>query len=156
MEWLLILLGPWGWMFDVYVVMQIIAAIKLRGLGRWLSLLPVPIMLYVLWITGQAYHLDSNIWPIMLILASPIAVAYLIFSFLIYCLIPRRRIHTPGTPHALRASGHSHIEHTGHAACGEEGLDSDYIASLLVNPVGDDFHQAEGEPHGNQQGNRSN
>ena len=71
----------WGLPFTVYVFSQIFVPIRLRGAWRWLSLLPIPVMGYVVYATVAAFKIHSNMWPILLILASPVAAFFLILLF---------------------------------------------------------------------------
>ena len=54
-------------------------------------------MLYVAWATIEAYYQQSNLWPILMILASPIAVlvvAAILIAGLKIQVHPRRRMFT--------------------------------------------------------------
>ena len=75
------LLAGWGLPFTVYAAAQIFVPIRLRGTWRWLSLLPVPCMVYVVYATVAAFKEHSNMWPILLIIASPVAALFLILLF---------------------------------------------------------------------------
>jgi hypothetical protein len=75
------LLAGWGLPFTVYVFAQVFVPIRLRGAWRWLSLLPVPIMAYVVYATVAAFKQQSNMWPILLILVSPVAAFFLVLLF---------------------------------------------------------------------------
>jgi hypothetical protein len=55
--------------------------IRLRGAWRGLSLLPLPAMAYVLYTTVAAFKEHSNMWPILLIIASPVAAFFLLLLF---------------------------------------------------------------------------
>jgi hypothetical protein len=58
--------------------LQIAAIIKLRGIWRFLAILPLLPMAYVLIVTVIAFRQDLNLWPVLLIFAAPLALAYLI------------------------------------------------------------------------------
>jgi hypothetical protein len=75
------LLAGWGLPFTVYVFSQILVAFRLRGAWRGLSLLPIPVMTYVVYATVAAFREHSNMWPILLIIASPVAVFFLVLLF---------------------------------------------------------------------------
>lgn len=62
----------------LYLTAQIGAVVRLRGWPRRIALLPVIPMAWVTYVTIQAFRNDSNLWPIILILASPVA-AFFIF-----------------------------------------------------------------------------
>lgn len=71
--WVGFFLWSWGMMFTIYVILQIVSLVTLRGLGRSLSLLPILPMAGVAAWTINAYRHGSNLWPILLILTSPLA-----------------------------------------------------------------------------------
>jgi tellurite resistance protein TehA-like permease len=71
----------WGLPFTVYVLAQIFVPFRLRGAWRGLSLLPVPVMAYVVYATVGAFNEHSNMWPILLIIASPVAAFFLVLLF---------------------------------------------------------------------------
>jgi hypothetical protein len=76
MDWLigelLILAGP------AYFFLQLLTAVRYRG--RWLALSLVPLLLMVpLGVhAGMAFAAGSNLWPMLLILAAPLACIYLL------------------------------------------------------------------------------
>ena len=76
----------WG-AFVLYLALQIFAPIRLRGAWRWLSLLPIPIMSCTLYVTVVALKEGSNIWPILLLLSSPVAALFLL---LLVVFVPNR------------------------------------------------------------------
>ena len=82
-NWFFFFTTSWGLPFTIYVVIQIIAAIKLRGLKRIMVLLPVPIMLIVIAVTFYGYQQQSNLWPIYLIFVSPLAILYVAIMWLV-------------------------------------------------------------------------
>lgn len=61
----------------MYVVLQVLAARSMRGRARRIVLLPLPLMAVVAIATAKAYAEGSNLWPIWLILVSPLASMYL-------------------------------------------------------------------------------
>lgn len=81
----------WGLPFTIYVGLQVFTVIRLRGLMRLAALLPMPVMMYVVYVTINAYHAHSNIWPILLILVSPCAIIFLLVLLLVW----RNRIKAP-------------------------------------------------------------
>ncbi|HET9417969.1 MAG TPA: hypothetical protein VFO30_01395 [Chthoniobacterales bacterium] len=82
-ELLSFFLEGWGLPFTIYVLAQIFVPIRLRGAWRGLSLLPIPAMAYVVYATVGAFKEHSNMWPILLIIASPVAAFFLV---LLFCL----------------------------------------------------------------------
>jgi hypothetical protein len=71
----------------VYAVWQVLVLFRRRGLGLILSLLPVVPMGAILAGAVSAYQQDSNLWPLLLILASPVAVVWL---WLVGRILPAR------------------------------------------------------------------
>jgi hypothetical protein len=61
----------------LYVWMQVTALLRWRGLWLVPAALPLLVMVPVLAQTVEAYRLDSNLWPIMLILSAPGAALWL-------------------------------------------------------------------------------
>lgn len=88
--WTSFFLTGWGLAFALYVLAQTAAIVFLRGrLRRWAAA-PIPVMALVLVVTIVAVSQESNLWPIWLILASPIALVYLA-AVLIAVFFTRRR-----------------------------------------------------------------
>jgi hypothetical protein len=79
------LLAGWGLPFTVYVLAQVYIPIRLRGAWRWLSLLPIPVMAYVVYATVAAFKQQANMWPILLIIVSPLAAFFLVLLFFLTC-----------------------------------------------------------------------
>ena len=73
-SWSAFFLGGWGTIFSAYVVMQMLALFTLRQRFLKASLIPLGVMLVVGLITIIAYRGQSNLWPILLVLASPLAL----------------------------------------------------------------------------------
>ena len=57
--------------FGLYLVVQLIAIARVRGKDRSFVALPLPVMLAVLGWTMYARSTDGNLWPIIMIFASP-------------------------------------------------------------------------------------
>ena len=76
MKWLPFAL-TWGLPFAVYLVLQATALFVLPRGRRLVALIPVVPMLGVVVATVRAYEAQSNLWPILLVLASPVADVYL-------------------------------------------------------------------------------
>ncbi len=66
----------WGLPFTAWVFVQFAAAVTLRARGRLLSLVPILPMVVVCALTASAYRQQSNLWPILLIFAGPVALIY--------------------------------------------------------------------------------
>jgi hypothetical protein len=76
-EWARFLFTGWGVPFTVYLVLQVTSALVLSGRLRIISLVPIPFMLAMSIVSVLALQSQSNMWPIWLILLSPIAVIFL-------------------------------------------------------------------------------
>jgi len=73
-SWSAFFLGGWGTVFSAYVVIQALALFTLRQRFLQASLIPLGVMLVVGLITIIAYRGQSILWPVLLVLASPIAL----------------------------------------------------------------------------------
>jgi hypothetical protein len=88
MDWLIAelvaLAGP------AYFFLQVLMGARYRG--RWLALALVPLIVMVPLAAdaGFAYAAGSNAWPVLLILASPIAFGYLIIVGLAKAILGER------------------------------------------------------------------
>jgi hypothetical protein len=63
--------------FTVYIVLQIVAVVRLRGVSRAVSLVPVLPMAFVMAVTIEEYRHHSNLWPIGMIFGSVVAALFL-------------------------------------------------------------------------------
>jgi hypothetical protein len=79
-EWIQFFFLGWGSFFLAYVFLQVIFLISLRRVWCYLSLLPIPFMLWLLYATMSAYYAHSNMWPMAMIFVSPL-VALLVTVF---------------------------------------------------------------------------
>jgi hypothetical protein len=72
-----------GWSVPVYLVLQIVMVRRYRGGWRRAALAPllltVPLAVY----TAGAFAAGSNLWPLMLILLTPVACLYLLALWLL-------------------------------------------------------------------------
>jgi len=75
--WIWFSIAGWGFPFTVYTCAQVVSVVVLRGRYLRLALIPIPIMAVVLVVTYLGYVWKSNLWPIWLILTSPVALLYL-------------------------------------------------------------------------------
>jgi hypothetical protein len=71
-------IGGWGSSFAAYVAVQAIALATLKRSFRFWAMLPIPFMLVLAFITFSAYSHDSNMWPLLMIFLSPIALLYVV------------------------------------------------------------------------------
>jgi hypothetical protein len=81
--------------FPVYVVAQIVAIVRLRGGWRWGSLLPVLPMFFVLVVTVKAFVQQSNLWPLLLLFSSPVALLYVLLVLGLFKLSNKQQGGTP-------------------------------------------------------------
>ena len=61
-----------------YFFMQLVTTVRYRGRWRVLSLVPLIFMVPLAIHAGFALAAGANLWPVLLILASPVAFAYLL------------------------------------------------------------------------------
>jgi hypothetical protein len=76
MEWVvgeLVMLAVPGYFF-----LQLLAALRYRGRWRLLALAPLVVMIPLLFHAGAAFAAGSSLWPVLVILASPVAFIYLV------------------------------------------------------------------------------
>ena len=73
-SWSAFFLGGWGTVFSAYVVIQVLALFTLQRRFLKAALIPLGVMLVVGLITIIAYRGQSNFWPILLVLTSPLAL----------------------------------------------------------------------------------
>src|SRR4051794_19257200 len=66
-----------------YLPLQIYSGLKWRGGWRIAALVPAFLMVPVFVVTGIALAQESNLWPIIMIFASPFGTAYLVVLFII-------------------------------------------------------------------------
>jgi hypothetical protein len=62
----------------LYVLLQVVVLRQMRGLWRWVAAMPLIGMLPLFVLAAYEYSQQSNLWPLMLILASPIAIVWLL------------------------------------------------------------------------------
>ena len=90
MDWLigelLILAGP------VYFFLQLLMAIRYRGRWLVLSLVPLLLMMPLGVHAGMAFAAGSNLWPMLLILAAPLASIYLLGLAVVKASIAERTV----------------------------------------------------------------
>ena len=91
-DWMTFFVLGWGLPFTAYVVAQALALYRLRGSMRWAVFVPVLPMLWVAYITADAWAAQSNIWPIVMIFASPVALVYVALVALVARLKSRASV----------------------------------------------------------------
>ncbi|MCL4681773.1 MAG: hypothetical protein KJZ92_10895 [Rhodocyclaceae bacterium] len=85
---LIIMVGFWGGVL-AYPVLQFFAVKRMRGVWRAFAVLPIFLMGYVFAITVTGFLQESNLWPIVLIFASPVVLLYLGVLMVLHALAKR-------------------------------------------------------------------
>jgi hypothetical protein len=96
-NWIGFFFGGWGSGFSAYVALQSLALATLKKRFWYATALAVPLMLYVVFATIEAWVRGSNMWPILMIIGSPLAVLYLLSLTMVGLKIqghPNRRVLT--------------------------------------------------------------
>ena len=73
--------------FPAYVIAQVVAVWRLRSGWRWASLVPVPPMIFVVAATIKFLIEQGNLWPLLLLFASPLALAYMVGIWVLHRLL---------------------------------------------------------------------
>ena len=74
----------------LYIPLQIVTSIYCRGVARRYSLAPIPFAAFVFVITAISFLQEDNLWPICMIILSPVAIAYLCGCLLAECKSRRK------------------------------------------------------------------
>jgi hypothetical protein len=61
-----------------YVVAQVIVLLRTSGPSRVVAAVPLLVMVPIFVLTAVAYAQDSNLWPLWLLLANPVALLYVV------------------------------------------------------------------------------
>jgi len=90
MDWLigelLILAGP------VYFFLQLLRSVRYRGRWLVLSLVPLLLMMPLGVHAGMAFAAEIDLWPMLLILAAPLASIYLLGLAVVKASIAERTV----------------------------------------------------------------
>lgn len=78
--WTEFFLIGWGWSFTIYLLVQAVALLIVRGRGRWWTALPIPVMALVLYWSLDAFSEKSSLWPVLMVFASPLAIVYVLIA----------------------------------------------------------------------------
>jgi hypothetical protein len=89
-DWFSYLFGFWGWPTSAYAIAQIVAPFALPAPWRYIALVPLPFMLWLLYATDRAFAAQSPQAPILLILASPVALIALAVLFIAARVMTRK------------------------------------------------------------------
>ncbi len=85
------MVGFWGGVI-FYPVLQTIAIKGTRGRWKKIAYIPLVLMVFVLGITILGLIQGSNLWPIVFIFYSPVAIVFLILFLAIHALANREII----------------------------------------------------------------
>ena len=77
-NWLSFFVIGWGTTFTAYVILQVMTLVNLKRYYAYAAAVPLPFMAWVAFATVEAFLQGSNMWPILMILASPCAVLFLL------------------------------------------------------------------------------
>ena len=61
-----------------YIILQFVVIWRSSGPSRWVAAVPLVVMVPVFVLTGVAYAQESNLWPLWLLFASPVALLYVV------------------------------------------------------------------------------
>jgi hypothetical protein len=74
----------------LYVLLQVVVLYQVRGLWRWAAALPLVGMLPLFVLAAYEYSQQSELWPLMLVLSSPVAIVWLLIIAGLFYWINRR------------------------------------------------------------------
>jgi hypothetical protein len=86
-----------GLLFTTYLIVQLLAIFLIDDRARRAIWVPLPIMAIVLSASLVAFSKGSNMWPLWLIVASPIATIYVAAVWIRYVVKKRGRASTDNT-----------------------------------------------------------
>jgi hypothetical protein len=72
-----------------YPILQFFALKRMQGDWRLIAFLPLLLMAVVFFVTVVALYQQANLWPIILIFASPLSLVYLLFLMIIHLFAVR-------------------------------------------------------------------
>ena len=78
-SWVHFFMFGYGQTFTAYIVLQTIATIVFER-NRIIVSAALPVMLVALLVSVLSFYCNSNMWPILLILLSPIAIGYVVLT----------------------------------------------------------------------------
>ncbi|HEX9445960.1 MAG TPA: hypothetical protein VGA73_17705 [Candidatus Binatia bacterium] len=76
----------------VYPLLQFLAIRWMRGFWLFLALVPLAVMGCVLAVTVYAFYRDSNVWPIVLILTSPVVMLSIGLLLVIHAFVSKWKL----------------------------------------------------------------
>ena len=61
-----------------YILVQCVVIWRSSGPSRWVAALPLVVMVPIFILTVVALRQESNLWPLLLLFASPVALLYVV------------------------------------------------------------------------------
>ncbi len=61
-----------------YLILQFVVIWRSSGPSHWVAALPLVVMVPVFVLTGVFVAQESNLWPLLLLFASPVALLYVV------------------------------------------------------------------------------
>jgi len=61
-----------------YIIMQFFVIWRSSGSSRWIAALPLVVMIPIFVLTAVGFAQESNLWPLWLLFASPVALYYVV------------------------------------------------------------------------------
>jgi len=61
-----------------YIILQFVVIWRLSGPSRWVAALPLVFMVPIFVMTVVAYAQEKNLWPLLLLFASAVALLYVV------------------------------------------------------------------------------
>jgi hypothetical protein len=98
-DWFGLLLG-WCLPFTAYLFATIFALVALPSPWRWVALVPLPVMAWIVYATDQAFAAHSSQAPLLLILAGPPAFIFVLLLCVAVHISQRARSNQPLQPTA--------------------------------------------------------
>jgi hypothetical protein len=74
----------------LYLLLQVVVLYQVRGLWRAAAALPLVGMLPLFVLAAYEYSQQSELWPLMLVLSSPVAIVWLLIIAGLFYWINRR------------------------------------------------------------------
>jgi hypothetical protein len=92
-----VMIVPLRWLSAAgYLVIQAIVLLRSSGLARIIAAVPLAVMVPIFVLTIYGAVRQSNLWPLLLLLASPVALLYVVVVAVL--IRPRPRAHPRGFP----------------------------------------------------------
>ena len=70
-----------------YSILQIVVIRRSSGVSRWVATVPLVFMVPIVLLTVVGLVQESNLWPLLLLFASPVAFLYVLVAFFV---LPKR------------------------------------------------------------------